>query len=86
VADPFIPLVHRGAQALEALLNYDEARARENVLLLTFSELTYLAVAARELSALATAVRTETWPTPGPRLREIARAAEQGEGGARCPE
>lgn len=81
MADLSIPLVNRGAEALAALLNYDEPRARENVRLLTFSELTYLTIAARELSALAKAVRDETWPMPGPRLRDIARAAEQGEGG-----
>jgi hypothetical protein len=77
VADLSIPLVNRGAEALEALLNYDEARARENVRLLTFSELLYLAAAARDLSKLAEAVRHETWPMPGLRLQEIVRAAEQ---------
>lgn len=81
MADLSIPLVNRGAEALEALLNYDRVRARENVRLLTFSELLYLASAARELSTLATAVREETWPMPGPRLLDIARAAEQPEDG-----
>ena len=79
MADEVIPLVHRGAEALEALLNYDTERARGNVRLLTFSELLYLAAAARELSALATAVREETWPMPGPRLQAIMVATEQAE-------
>lgn len=51
--DLSIPLVNRGAEALEALLNYDHTAADAAVRLLTMSELTYLSIAARELAALA---------------------------------
>lgn len=50
--DLSIPLVNRGAEALEALLNYDPGRAEENVRHLTLSEITALAVAAGELATL----------------------------------
>jgi hypothetical protein len=77
MAEIDIPLVHRSAEALAALFDHNDARARNSVRLLTFSELLYLAVAADQLAALARAVRHETWPNPGPRLKGMV--AEVGE-------
>lgn len=51
--DLSIPLIHRGAEALESLLNYDPGRAEQQIRLLTLSELTYLRAAARQLAELA---------------------------------
>jgi hypothetical protein len=48
-----IPLVNRSAEALEALLNYDDAKAEEQVRLLTMSEIVYLSAAAKQLVDLA---------------------------------
>lgn len=52
-----IPLVNRGAEALSALLDYDEGAAESSLRLLTLSELTYLSSAADRLAAMARAVR-----------------------------
>lgn len=51
--DPSFPLVNRGPEALQALLNHDESKAAEQVALLTLSELTTLSAAAAQLAALA---------------------------------
>jgi hypothetical protein len=48
-----IPLVHRGAEALEALLNGDTATAETQFGLLTPSETAHLGTAAGQLAAMA---------------------------------
>jgi hypothetical protein len=63
VIDASIPLVNRGAEALEALLNYDEAKAEVQVRLLTMSEMTYLAIAAEQLAKLARSYTNRTCAT-----------------------
>lgn len=60
---PSIPLVDRGAEALEALLNYDVAAAQRVARLLTQSELAHLAVAADGLATLARGVSREIRPS-----------------------
>jgi hypothetical protein len=62
VADSPIPVVQRGAEALEALLNYEDARARYHLQTLTMGDLTYLAIAADQLARIARDMGRQLWP------------------------
>lgn len=62
MADTPIPVVQRGSQALEALLNYDNPAAEAHLRGLTMGDLTYLAIAADQLAGIARKLQQQSWP------------------------